>query len=46
MATQHIDAEEAFTRLVSMSQSAHVKIRDLAPRVVEQSLRSWTRDGA
>jgi AmiR/NasT family two-component response regulator len=46
MATQHVDADEAFRRLVSMSQSAHLKIRDLAPRVVEQAQRSWAGDGA
>lgn len=44
MATERVDAQEAFSRLVRKSQSANVKVRDLAPQLVAQATRSWTAD--
>jgi uncharacterized protein YlxW (UPF0749 family) len=46
MASQQIDADTAFAHLVRRSQSEHVKIRDLAPEVVAEALRSWAASAA
>ena len=44
MASQHVDADEAFMRLVRRSQKEHIKIRELAPRLVDEAVRSWTSE--
>ena len=44
MATERINDEEAFQRLVRMSQSEHIKLRDLAAHLVAQAMRTWTTD--
>ena len=39
MADERIDDEEAFERLVALSQHANVKVRDVARRLVDERSR-------
>jgi len=39
MADEHIDAEEAFQRLAKLSQTANLKLRDVARRLVDDRTR-------
>jgi AmiR/NasT family two-component response regulator len=39
MADEHIDDEQAFQRLVSLSQHSNVKVREIGRRLVEDRSR-------
>ncbi|MGH3380788.1 MAG: GAF and ANTAR domain-containing protein [Actinoallomurus sp.] len=46
MADHHIDADQAFERLVQLSQRSNVKLRDVARRLVDECMKPPTREAS